>query len=93
VSYSSAAGARAEFTFTGRRIAWYGPVGPTRGRARVLIDGAVAATVDLNRPNFRPRELLYSTTWKTAGRHSLVIEVIATRGQKLVAIDELVMTP
>lgn len=93
VAYSSTPGATAEITFTGQRIAWYGPVGPTRGKARVLLDGAVAATVDLNRSTFRPRELLYSRTWKTAGRHSLVIEVLATRGHKLVAIDELVMTP
>ena len=93
VSYASAPGARAQIDFTGLRIAWYGPVGPTRGKARVLLDGKVAATVDLNRPTFRPRVLLYSHTWKTAARHSLVIEVMATRGHKLVAIDELVMTP
>ena len=93
VSYSSAAGARAAITFTGSRIAWYGPVGPTRGKARIVVDGVVQKTVDLNRPSFRPRSQLYSHTWKAAGRHSLVIEVLATPGHKLVAIDELVVTP
>jgi hypothetical protein len=93
VSYSSNAGAQAAITFTGLRIAWYGPVGPTRGKARVLIDGAVQKTIDLNRPTFRPRTLLYSHSWTTAGRHTFAIEVLATRGHKLVAIDELVVTP
>jgi hypothetical protein len=93
VSYASSVGARAEFTFTGVRIAWYGPVGPTRGKALVLIDGEVQKTIDLNRPSFRARTLLYSLSWPTAGRHSLVIEVLATRGHKLVAIDELEVTP
>ena len=93
VSYASNAGAAAAITFTGSRVAWYGPVGPTRGKARVVVDGVVQETIDLNRPAFHPRSLLYSHGWLAAGRHSLVIEVLATRGHKLVAIDELVVTP
>jgi hypothetical protein len=93
VSYASSAGATAAITFTGSRIAWYGPVGPTRGKARIVIDGIVQKTVDLNRPSFHPRSLLFSRSWKAAGRHSLVIEVVATHGHKLVAIDELVVSP
>jgi hypothetical protein len=93
VSYSGNPGAMAGITFTGSRIAWYGPVGPTRGKARILIDGTLARTVDLNQAGFQPRALLYSRSWKDAGRHNLVIEVLSTRGHKLVAIDELVVTP
>ncbi len=93
VRYASTAGATAAITFTGSRIAWYGPVGPTRGKARIIVDGAVQTTIDLERSTFRPRTLLYSDSWKVAGRHSLVIEVLATRGHKLVAIDELVVSP
>ena len=93
VSYASSAGATAAITFTGSRIAWYGPVGPTRGKARIIVDGTVQKTVDLTRPSFRPRTLLYSNSWKVPGRHSVVIEVLATRGHKLVAIDELVISP
>jgi hypothetical protein len=93
VSYASNPGARAAITFTGSRIAWYGPVGPTRGKARVVVDGVVQETVDLNRSTFRARSLLYSQSWKAVGRHSLLIEVLATRGHKLVAIDELVVSP
>jgi hypothetical protein len=93
VSYASNPGATASITFTGSRIAWYGPVGPTRGKARIVIDGVAQKTVDLHRSSFQPRTLLYSRSWKSAGRHSLVIEVLSTRGHRLVAIDELVVTP
>jgi Transglycosylase-like domain. len=93
VRYATSAGATAAITFTGSRIAWYGPVGPTRGKARIIVDGVAQTTIDLTRSSFRPRALLYSHSWKAVGRHSLVIEVIATRGHKLVAIDELIVTP
>jgi hypothetical protein len=93
VRYATSADATAAITFTGSRIAWYGPVGPTRGRARIIVDGVTVKTIDLARSSFRPRALLYSLSWDTAGRHELIIEVVATRGHKLVAIDELVVAP
>ena len=93
VRYASSAGATAAITFTGSRIAWYGPVGPTRGKARIIVDGTVQNTVDLGQSSFQPHALLYSDSWKATGRHSLVIEVLATRGHKLVAIDELAVSP
>ena len=92
VRYASAAGATASITFTGSRIAWHGPVGPTRGKARVIVDGVAVKVVDLRQPSFRASPVLYSISWRTAGRHSLSIEVIGTPGDRLVAIDELVVT-
>jgi hypothetical protein len=92
VRYATGGGATATITFTGSRIAWYGPVGPTRGKARVSIDGAVVKTVDLKQSSFKARTLVYSVSWNTAGRHTLEIEVIDTRDHRLVAIDELAVT-
>ena len=92
VSYATSAGASARFTFTGTRVVWYGPVGPTRGQARISIDGVRIATVDLYRGSFDPHEALFSKTWKTAGKHSLVIAVAGTRGRPYVAIDGFVVT-
>ncbi len=92
VRYASGDGATAAITFTGSRIAWYGPVGPTRGKARVLIDGVAVKTVDLKRPSFQASANLYSVSWKETGRHTFAIEVIATPGDRLVAIDELAVT-
>ena len=92
VNYATADGATASITFTGSRIAWYGPVGPTRGKARVLIDGKAVKVVDLKRSSFEASTILYSVSWKSAGRHTFELEVIQTPGHRLVAIDELVVT-
>ncbi len=92
VRYATSDGATASITFTGTRIAWNGPVGPTRGKARILIDGKVVKTVNLQRSSFDPSATIYSVSWKTAGRHTFAIEVVQTPGYKLVAIDELVVT-
>jgi hypothetical protein len=92
VRYATGSGATASITFTGTRIAWKGPVGPTRGKARVRIDGKVVKTVNLKRSGFQASTTVYSVSWKTAGRHTFEIEVLATPGHGPVAIDELVVT-
>jgi hypothetical protein len=92
VRYATTEGATASITFTGSRIAWYGPVGPTRGKARILIDGKAVKVVNLQRGRFEASTILYSVSWKSAGRHTFEIEVIGTPGHKPVAIDELVIT-
>jgi hypothetical protein len=91
VHYSKQAGASASFTFTGNRIQWYGPVGPTRGQARISIDGRVVKVVNLHRGSFDARALVFGKSWTAVGTHTLTIEVFGTRGHPLVAIDELVV--
>jgi len=87
--YATAAGASATFTFSGSRVIWYGPVGPTRGQARIRIDGAYVTTVNLYRGSFNARSAVFSKSWTAAGAHTLVIEVVGTAGHPYVAIDEL----
>ena len=89
VRYATTAGARATFAFNGTRVIWYGPVGPTRGQARVFIDGALVKTVDLHRSSFAARKAVFTRSWTTPGKHTLVIEVVGTAGHPYVAIDEL----
>ncbi len=89
VLYATAAGATATFTFTGTKVIWYGPVGPTRGKARVVIDGVAVKTVDLAAGSFTAHTAIFSKTWATAAKHTLVIEVAGTAGRPYVAIDEL----
>ena len=91
VRYATKAGAKATFTFNGSRVTWYGPVGPTRGQARVYVDGKLARTVDLHRSSFAARSAVFSKAWATAGKHTLVIEVVGTAGHPYVAIDEFVV--
>jgi hypothetical protein len=90
VRYSANPGATATFRFVGTSVTWIGPVGPTRGRARVLIDGVVVRTVDLDRSGFLARRVLFSIGWPKVGAHTLAIHVVAA-GARIVAIDELIV--
>lgn len=93
VRYSNAKGAGATLTFTGRAIAWYGPAGPTRGKAWVFIDGKYARTADFHRSGFKARVAAFRMTWPDAGKHTIRIEVVGTAGHPMVAIDEFVVVP
>jgi len=88
VRYARRAGQTATFTFEGSRVSWYGPIGPTRGKARVYLDGRYVRTVDLHASGFRARNRLFTKTWKSAGAHELTIKVVGTSGRPVVAIDE-----
>lgn len=92
VRFATRPGATATVTFTGTKIAWYGPTGPTRGQAKVSIDGRFVKTVDLQRRGFSVRRALFTTGWKSAGSHTLTIEVVGTKGHPMVAIDEFVVS-
>lgn len=85
--YASSPGASASFSFSGTRVVWFGPVGPTRGKANVFLDGVYQRTIDLHATTFRAHKLVYGRSWTTAARHTLVIEVTGTPGHR-VAIDE-----
>ena len=89
VRYARTPGAKATLAFTGRMISWIGPIGPTRGRARVYVDGTLVRTIDLGASGFTARRTLFSATWATSGAHTIQIEVVAAAGRPVVAIDEL----
>lgn len=89
--YATRGGATATLTFTGRSVSWVGPVGPTRGRAWVLLDGRPLRQVSLAARSFVARRVLFEAVWPRAGRHTLSIRVIATPGRPVVAIDELIV--
>ena len=89
VRYATTAGATATFTFTGSKVIWYGPVGPTRGQAKIRIDGTYVTTVNLFRSSFVARKAVFAKGWAAAGKHTLQIEVVGTPGHPYVAIDQL----
>jgi len=90
-TYATAPGASVVFPWVGRSIAWFGPVGPTRGEARVSIDGELVATIDLHRPVFRPSLRLFRHASSEPGRHWITIEVVGTAGHPNVTIDSFVV--
>jgi hypothetical protein len=89
VTYATKTGASAVLTFTGKGIAWIGPAGPTRGTARVYIDGKFVGAVNLRRSTFRARVLLFSRGLPAGGQHTIKIAVSSSG--RPVAIDELVV--
>ncbi|HEX7223937.1 MAG TPA: transglycosylase family protein [Candidatus Limnocylindrales bacterium] len=90
VLYSERDGASANYPFYARSVAWVGPVGATRGKARIWIDGVAVGVVDLQRSSFKARVTLFTKAWSRAGSHVLGIEVLGSG--RPVAIDEFVIT-
>lgn len=86
VRWSRTKGSTVTFTFTGSSVAWVGPVGPTRGKATISLDGRYVGTVDLYASRFRARKVIYAVR-VTPGTHVLRIKVAGTAGRPTVAID------
>ena len=47
----------------------YGPLGPTRGKAKVYLDGTYVKTVDLYRGVFDARAKVFQSGWKAGRQH------------------------
>jgi len=90
VAASQAAGASARITFSGQQIAWVSTLGPTRGQARVYVDGAFVRTVDLRSNTGAVRRIVYARAWSSPGRHTLEIRVVGTPGRPRVDVDAFV---
>lgn len=91
VHWTTTKGASATFKFNGTRIVWIGPSGPTRGKAKVFIDGKYRATVDLYATSFHARRDLFKANLRD-GRHTITIRAMGTAGRPMVAIDGLRVT-
>ena len=91
-TWSKSPGSTATFTFTGSAVRWFGPMGPTRGLALVILDGRAVARVDLWRPSFVTRAVLYQHAFGSAGRHTLTIKVLSMPSHPCVAIDGFTVT-
>lgn len=82
--------ARATFRFTGNAVAWIGPVGPTRGQAKVYVDGKYVKTVDTYASSFRSTRVLFTATFAVAKARELTVVVIGTKHHPMIAIDAIV---
>ena len=89
--YARARGAVARYTFTGSQVAWIGPKAPTRGSARVYVDGAYVKTVSLYARSTATARVLYSRAWSSTGRHTLEIRVVGTSGRPRIDIDAFLL--
>jgi subtilisin len=89
--YARAAGATLTRTFTGRAVAWVSAVGPTRGSARVYVDGSLFTTVSQYRADSGYRKVVFQRRWASSGSHTVRIEVVGTSGHPRVDLDALVV--
>jgi hypothetical protein len=91
---TTAPGARVRLTFGGSAVAIIAPLGPTRGRATVVVDGKPAGTIDLYRSSGLSRQIVYATAWPTAGTHTIELVAQGTPGRPRVDLDGfLVLRP
>ncbi len=91
--YSTSPGSVATLVFTGRSVAWIGPVGPGRGKATVQVDGVPAGTVSQVAAHYRPRQVLFVRSWPESGRHVLRIAVAGRRGATVMIDSFMVVGP
>jgi large repetitive protein len=91
VRMARTAGARATFAFTGRQVAWIAARGPTRGSARVLIDGSRVGLVGLHSDSVRFRKAVFVSAWMTSGSHRIRVRVSGTAGHPRVDVDGFVI--
>jgi hypothetical protein len=84
-------GATASLTFTGTGVSWVGPTGPTRGRAKVYVNGVYKATVNLFSTTFRPSRVVFRMTWKSSATRTIKIVAAGTAGRPTVAVDALLV--
>jgi hypothetical protein len=84
---ASAATSKAVFAFTGRDVAWLAERGPGHGVAKVYVDGALAATVDLNAAADSPARAVFRKHWAAKTGHTVRIVVQGTAGRPVVSVD------
>jgi hypothetical protein len=84
--YTRSAGASATLTFRGNSVGWVATTGPSRGKARVYVDGTLVQTVDLYRSTTRYRQVVFSRDLPE-GTHTIRIVALATSGRPRVDID------
>jgi hypothetical protein len=91
VRSSDTSGSRVTLSFSGTAIMWVGSVGPTRGSARVYLDGTLIRTVNTWNDSFLPTRVLFRQTWASMGKHRIVIITNGTVGHPTVAVDAFVV--
>jgi hypothetical protein len=76
---TEAAGAQATLGFRGTSVAWRGYRGPGAGIARVYVDGAFAAELDLYAPTHFVQDAVYTASGLADGMHTITVEAAGLR--------------
>ncbi|HET7182547.1 MAG TPA: glycosyl hydrolase family 18 protein, partial [Candidatus Limnocylindrales bacterium] len=87
--FATAAGASVTYAFTGRAIAWVTTLAPSRGVAKVYVDGVLVQTIDCGSAITRFRYVAFAKAWASSGFHTIRIVVAGTAGRPRVDVDAL----
>lgn len=85
--YATAAGATTVFKATARQYAFITTTGPTRGKARIYVDGGLVATVDLWSPTTVTRVQAWTARYTTSQLRTIKVVVAGTAGRPRVDVD------
>ena len=85
--YATGKGASVTFRFTGRAFGIVSPKGPSRGSARLYVDGGYISTIDLHRSSWTPRIIVAARSWSSSGTHSVRLVSLGTRGHSRIDVD------
>jgi alginate lyase len=83
---SQVRGSAVTYQFSGRNFGFVGPMGPTRGKAYLYLDGKLLMTMDTYASSFRARRVI-QTIFTSDGTHTVTIRVLGTSGRPWVAVD------
>ena len=88
---TSTAGRSVTYTFTGRSAAWVSAKSPTRGSAKVYVDGTYVTTVNLHTTTTAYRRVVWTRSWGQVGTHSVKFVVSGTAGHPRVDVDAMIV--
>ncbi len=88
---SGRTGATISLAFTGRSIAFVGPVGPRRGKARIYIDGTYVTTITMRRATVAARQVAYARAFAGSGSHTITVRVDGSGKHPGVRLDAFIV--
>jgi sugar lactone lactonase YvrE len=87
--YSTKAGHKITYKFTGNRVALVGPKSAKRSKAKIYINGKYMKTIDAYSSTLKHRQVLYSKTWAASATRTITIENLGTSGRTRFDVDGL----
>ncbi|HVA85392.1 MAG TPA: phosphodiester glycosidase family protein, partial [Candidatus Saccharimonadales bacterium] len=84
-------GGSATYTFVGSSFAWVSALSPVRGSADVYVDGVLRATLSLFSKATIARQMVFTKTWTSSGRHTIRIVALGTAGHPRVDVDAFIV--
>ncbi len=83
----STVGSYARLRTTARSLSFITTRGPNRGSVQVWIDGALAATINLNAATPTYRYVAFTRTWSAVGVHRIKVVAIGPSGSARIDVD------